>query len=152
MKLELIVDKNVILKRDKPWSQFYALDDQALLCFNDQKKFESVDPSNGKIEHVSNRLVAAASKSSLAHCLSNNGQLCAFLSSSFGVTIWDKGKLVRTVPPCSSASKAIKTKSALLMSKMDRARLAGKRQRHTERFERVDDGLFGIDGGLPTDI
>ena len=116
MKLELIIDKNVILKRDKPWSQFYALNDQALLCFNEQKKFESVDPSNGKIEHVSNRLVATASKSSLAHCLSSNGQLCAFLSSSFGVTIWVKDKLVETIPPCSAASEAIKTKSALYMS------------------------------------
>ena len=38
------------------------------------------------------------------------------------------------------------------VSKMDRARLAGKRQRHTERFERVGDGLIAMDGRLPIDI
>ncbi|CAF1631420.1 unnamed protein product, partial [Adineta ricciae] len=109
MKLELIIEKNVILKRDKPWSQFYSLNDQELLCYNEQKKFESVNSSNGKIEHVSNKTIINVSKSSLAHCSSANGQFCAFLSPNYDITIWNKEKLIRTTTSCTPAINAIKT-------------------------------------------
>ena len=116
MKLDLTIEKNVVLKRDKPWSQFYSLTDQDLLCYNEQKKFESVNSSNGKIEHLSNKTATTRSKASLAHCLSNNGQLCAFLSPTYEVTIWDKDKSIRTTPSCVLAMKAIKSKPCLYVS------------------------------------
>ncbi len=98
MKLELTIEKNIILKRDKPWSHFYSLNDHELLCYNEHKKFESVNSLNGKIEHLSNKTIINISKSSLTHCVSNNGQLCGFLSSNYEITIWDKDKLIRTIP------------------------------------------------------
>jgi len=109
MKVELTIEKNVILKRDKPWSHFYSLNDHELLCYNEHKQFESVNSSTGKIEHLSNRTITNISKSSLTYCLSNNGQLCAFLSSNYDVTIWNKDKLIRTISSSSFATNAIKT-------------------------------------------
>ncbi|CAF4836106.1 unnamed protein product, partial [Rotaria sp. Silwood2] len=116
MKVELTIEKNVILKRDKPWSRFYFLNDNELLCSNEHKKFELVNSSNGKIEHISNKTISHISKSSLSHCLSNNGQLCAFLASNYEITIWDKDKLIRTIPPCPLAIKAIKTTPQIYIS------------------------------------
>ncbi|CAF4181855.1 unnamed protein product, partial [Rotaria magnacalcarata] len=116
MKLELTIEKNVVLKRDKPWSYFYFLNDQDLLCYNEHKNFESVNSSNGKIEHVPNRTIANISKSSLTHCASNNGKFCGFLSPNYEITIWDKDKLIRTIPSCLHAVKAIKSKSFISIS------------------------------------
>ncbi|CAF3699692.1 unnamed protein product [Rotaria sordida] len=116
MKVELTIEKNVILKRDKPWSHFYFLNDNELLCYNEHKKFESVNSSNGKIEHISNKTIINISKTSLTHCLSNNGQLCAFLSSNYEIIIWDKDKLIRTIPSYSLAIKAIKTTPKIYIS------------------------------------
>jgi hypothetical protein len=116
MTLDLIVEKNIVLKRDTPWTQFYCSTDHSLLCFNEQKQFESVNLSNGKIEHVSNKIVTTNSKSSLAHCQSNNGQLCAFVSSHYDITIWDKNKSIRTLTPCISAIKAVKSDTSIYLS------------------------------------
>ena len=49
MKLELTIEKNVVLKRDKPWSHFYSLNDHEVLCRNEQYKFEIANSSTGKI-------------------------------------------------------------------------------------------------------
>ncbi|CAF2043567.1 unnamed protein product [Rotaria magnacalcarata] len=114
--LGLTIEKNVVLKRDKPWSYFYFLNDQDLLCYNEHKNFESVNSSNGKIEHVPNRTIANISKSSLTHCASNNGKFCGFLSPNYEITIWDKDKLIRTIPSCLHAVKAIKSKSFISIS------------------------------------
>jgi hypothetical protein len=116
MKVELTIEKNVILKRDKPWLHFYSLNDHELLCRNEHKKFESVNSSTGKIEHLSNKTITTISKSSLTHCLSNNGQLCAFLSPNYEITVWNKEKLIRTIPSCSLATKAIKTSPHIYIS------------------------------------
>ena len=116
MKIELTIEKNVILKRDKPWSHFYSLNDQELLCSNEQKKFESVNSTNGKIEHLSHKTVTNIAKTSVAHGLSNNGQLCAFVSPTYEVTLWNKDKLIRTIPSCSPATQAIKTSSFIFVS------------------------------------
>ncbi|CAF3863443.1 unnamed protein product [Adineta steineri] len=116
MKVELTIEKNVILKRDKPWSHFYSLNDNELLCYNEHKKFESVNSTNGKIEHLSNKTIINISKASLAHCLSNNGQLCGFLSQNYEITLWNKDKLIRTIPSCSVATQAIKTTPYIFIS------------------------------------
>jgi len=116
MKVELIIEKNVVLKRDKPWSKFYSLNDHELLCYNEQKKFESVNSLTGKIEHLSNKIITNISKSSLTHCLSNNGQFCAFLSPNYQITIWNKDKLIRTIPSCPLVTKAIKQSPLIYIS------------------------------------
>ena len=116
MKLELTIEKNVVLKRDKPWSHFYSLNDHEVLCRNEQNKFEIANSSTGKIEHLSQKSIATVSKGSTAYCLSNNGQICAFLSSNYEITLWNKDKLIRTIPTCSLASKTIKTKSHIFVS------------------------------------
>lgn len=116
MKVELIIEKNVVLKRDKPWSHFYSLNDNELLCYNEHNKLESVNSLTGKIEHLSNKTITNLSKSSLTHCLSNNSELCAFLSSNYEITIWNKDKLIRTISSCSLATKAIKTSPHIYIS------------------------------------
>jgi hypothetical protein len=116
MKVELTIEKNVILKRDKPWSHFYSLNDHELLCSNEQKKFESVNSTTGKIEHVSQKTITNISKTSLTHCLSNNGQLCAFLSPTYEITLWNKDKLIRTIPSCLLATQAIKSSPFISIS------------------------------------
>lgn len=116
MKVELIIEKNVVIKRDKPWSNFYSLNDNELLCYNEHKKFESINSTNGKIEHLSNKTITNLAKSSLTHCISNNGQLCGFLSSNYEITIWNKDKLIRTIPSCSLATKIIKTPTNIFIS------------------------------------
>ena len=116
MKLELAIEKNVILKRDKPWSHFYFVNDHQLLCYNEHKKFESINSSNGKIEHISNKIIANISKSSITHCSSNNGHLCAFLSENYEITIWDKDKLIRTIPSCSNIPKTMERTPHLYIS------------------------------------
>lgn len=116
MKVELTIEKNVVLKRDKPWSQFYSLNDQELLCYNEHKKFESVNSSNGKIEHISNKTIANISKSCLAHCISNSGSLFGYLTPNYEITIWNKDKVIRTIPPCLYAIKAIKTQPYIAIS------------------------------------
>ena len=116
MKVELTIEKNVILKRDKPWSHFHPLTDQELFSVNEQKKFESVNSSTGKIEHLSNKTITNISKTSLAYTTSNNGQLFAFLSPTYEITLWNKEKLIRTIPSCAPAKQAIKTSPSIFIS------------------------------------
>lgn len=116
MKIDLNVEKNVLLKRDKPWSRFWTLNDQSLLCFNHQKKLESVDCRNGKIDHISNKTISNGAKSSVTHASSKNGQYCAFLSSTYDVLIWDKDKSIRTIPPDENLLNAVKYPPSLFIS------------------------------------
>lgn len=116
MKIDLTIEKNVILKRDKPWSHFHPLTDQELLCTNEQKKFESANSNTGKIEHLSNKTVTNVSKTSLAHTTSNNGQLYAFLAPTYEITLWNKEKLIRTIPSCALAKQAVKSTPSIFIS------------------------------------
>ena len=116
MKLDLIIEKNVVIKRDKPWLNFHHLTDHDLVCYNDQKKFEVVDSSNGKLEHLPHKHVSAFAKSSIAYGVSNNGQIFGFLSSTYEVTLWDKTKSIRTIPSCLTAMKAVKSQPLIFIS------------------------------------
>lgn len=116
MKLDLVIEKNVVIKRDKPWSHFHYLTDHDLVCYNDQKKYEVVNSSTGKVEHLPNKTVSTFAKSSIAHAVSNNGQLYGFLSANYEVILWDKTKTIRTIPACLTAMKAIKTYPFLFIS------------------------------------
>ncbi|CAF0987159.1 unnamed protein product, partial [Didymodactylos carnosus] len=75
-----------------------------------QSRFEAVDSVSGKIHHLSFKDAAHASKTSVAHSISNNGNIfCFLLQSSYDIFVWHKDtNSSLTVPNCFTATKNAK--------------------------------------------